>query len=139
VLKAIDQEGLTDEPRFATAKLRRENLEPFMQALDAGFARFTLDEIGERLTATDIIWAPLYAPRDVVADPIAEAAGCFVETSDASGARFRAPASPARFPGADDGPKGPAPTLGQHTREVLGEAGYTPDEIDRLIAEGAAT
>ena len=51
----------------------------------------------------------------------------------------RAPAGPARFPGADDGPKGPAPTLGQHTREVLGEAGYTPDEIDRLIAEGAAT
>jgi crotonobetainyl-CoA:carnitine CoA-transferase CaiB-like acyl-CoA transferase len=139
VLKAIEQEGLTDDPRFATAKLRRENLEPFMQALDAGFARFTLHEIGERLTATDIIWAPLYAPRDVVADPIAEAAGCFVETSDASGARFRAPAGPARFPGADDGPKGPAPTLGQHTREVLGEAGYTPDEIDRLIAEGAAT
>lgn len=139
VLKALDLEALLGEPRFATAKLRRDNLADFVEALDAGFARFTLDEIGERLTNADMIWAPLYAPRDVVADPIAEAAGCFVETSDASGVRFRAPASPARFPGVAEGLKGPAPTLGQHTREVLAEAGYGAEEIDRLIADGAAS
>jgi crotonobetainyl-CoA:carnitine CoA-transferase CaiB-like acyl-CoA transferase len=139
VLKALDQEDLIADPRFATGKLRNANVTEFVEALDAAFARFTLDEIGARLTAADMIWAPLYAPRDVVADPIAEAAGCFVETSDATGAQFRAPAGPARFPGSDDGPKRPAPTLGQHTREVLGEAGYGETEIDRLIAEGAAS
>ncbi len=138
VLTAIELPDIAADPRFASARLRRENVVAFVEALDEGFARFTLDEIGARLTAADMIWAPLYAPRDVAADPIAEAAGCFVETSDASGARFRAPASPARFPGSDDGPKGPAPALGQHTREVLGEAGYGPAEIDQLIAEGAA-
>lgn len=30
------------------------------------------------------------------------------------------------------------PRLGQHTREVLGEAGYDPAAIDRLLANGAA-
>jgi crotonobetainyl-CoA:carnitine CoA-transferase CaiB-like acyl-CoA transferase len=30
-----------------------------------------------------------------------------------------------------------APRLGQHTREVLAEAGYTPEEIDALMAERA--
>ena len=39
-------------------------------------------------------------------------------------ARYLAPASPARFNGADQTPRRPAPALGQHTREVLAEAGY---------------
>jgi crotonobetainyl-CoA:carnitine CoA-transferase CaiB-like acyl-CoA transferase len=30
-----------------------------------------------------------------------------------------------------------APRLGQHTREILAEAGYTPHEIDALIAQRA--
>jgi crotonobetainyl-CoA:carnitine CoA-transferase CaiB-like acyl-CoA transferase len=32
-----------------------------------------------------------------------------------------------------------APRLGQHTREVLAEAGYTPDEIEALIEQCAVT
>jgi crotonobetainyl-CoA:carnitine CoA-transferase CaiB-like acyl-CoA transferase len=30
-----------------------------------------------------------------------------------------------------------APTLGQHSRDVLAEAGYSPREIDDLIKDGA--
>jgi len=102
-------------------------------------ARLTLEEVGARLTAADMVWGPLNYPRDTAADPLAEAAGCFVDVVDADGVAFRQPASPARFPGADDGPKRPAPKLGQHTREVLAQAGYDDGEIDRLVADGAAT
>jgi crotonobetainyl-CoA:carnitine CoA-transferase CaiB-like acyl-CoA transferase len=31
-----------------------------------------------------------------------------------------------------------APRLGEHTREVLREAGYKDDEIERMITSGAA-
>ena len=48
---------------------------------------------------------------------------------------FKAPGGPARFPGADDGPKGPAPTMGQHTHEILSALGYSEAEI--LAASGA--
>ena len=108
-----------------------------VEALDEGFAQLTLDEVGPRLTAADMVWGPLNYPRDTAEDPLAIAAGCFVEVTDADGVTFRQPASPARFPGADDGPKRPAPKLGQHTREVLAQAGYSKAEIETLIAEGA--
>ena len=108
-----------------------------MDALDDGFRELTLQEVGARLTAGDVIWAPMLTPAEVVADPMAQAAGCFVEVEDATGAKFLAPASPARLPGQPLKPTRPAPGLGQHTREVLGEAGYSETEIDALVAEGA--
>ena len=130
---------LADDPRFASYGARAKHVAALVEALDEGFARMTLDELGEKLTAADLIWGPLNYPRDTAVDPLAEAAGCFVDITDAEGVAYRQPASPARFPGYDDAPKRPAPKLGQHTREVLAEAGYAAEEIDRLIAEGAAT
>jgi crotonobetainyl-CoA:carnitine CoA-transferase CaiB-like acyl-CoA transferase len=54
-----------------------------------------------------------------------------------------APDAPAGEVARHDGPAGAsgargAPVLGEHTREVLGEAGYTEAEVDRLIREGVA-
>lgn len=129
---------LADDPRFATYGARAKHVAELVEALDEGFARLTLAEVGDKLTAADMIWGPLNHPRDTAADPLAEAAGCFVDITDADGVRYRQPASPARFPGYDDAPKRPAPKLGQHTREVLSQAGYTEADIDQLIAEGAA-
>ena len=54
------------------------------------------------------------------------------------GGVMNAPAAPVRFPGADDGPKGPSPRPGEHTRAVLGELGYSNEEIDAFYASGAA-
>ncbi|HEX3919788.1 MAG TPA: CaiB/BaiF CoA-transferase family protein [Caulobacteraceae bacterium] len=139
LLKALELEHLATDPRFAKHRDRLKNVGEMVDELDAAFARLTCDEVGARLTAADMIWAPLNYPRDTVADPLAQAAGCFVDITDADGIAYRQPASPARFPGADDRPKRPAPKLGQHTREVLAQAGYAEAEIDRLIADGAAT
>jgi crotonobetainyl-CoA:carnitine CoA-transferase CaiB-like acyl-CoA transferase len=139
ILRAIGMEHLAADERFKSHGARAKNVAAMVEALDEGFARLTLDEIGPELTAADMVWGPLNYPRDTAEDPLAQAAGCFVDITDADGVSFRQPASPARFPGADDGPKRPAPKLGQHTREVLAEAGYAAAEIDALIADGAAT
>jgi crotonobetainyl-CoA:carnitine CoA-transferase CaiB-like acyl-CoA transferase len=47
-------------------------------------------------------------------------------------------AHPVRYDGAAPAVRQLPPRLGEHTREVLAEAGYSGDEIERLIVDGAA-
>jgi crotonobetainyl-CoA:carnitine CoA-transferase CaiB-like acyl-CoA transferase len=137
IARAFGVEELTSDPRFATAKLRRENTAELTRILDAAVARFTRDELAARMDAEELAWAPAQTLADVVADPQVLASGAIVETPSRSGeARFAAPGGPVRFAGADDGPKGPSPALGQHSRAVLREAGYADAEIERLLAGG---
>jgi crotonobetainyl-CoA:carnitine CoA-transferase CaiB-like acyl-CoA transferase len=138
IAAAAGKPQLVDDPRFATNKLRRENCVALVAELDEGFASLSYDEVAQRLNDGDVTWGPYQTPREVVQDPQAQAAGCFVQTPDGEGDTFPAPAGPARFPGADDGPKGPAPRLGQHTAEVLAELGYSAAEIEAMKAAGAA-
>jgi len=138
IARSAGRQDLVDDPRFTSGRARAQNTEACVAALDKGFSAFSLEEAGERLAANDVIWAAVQTPAEVVEDPFAQAAGCFVKVEDADGRRYAAPAAPARFPGADDGPKRPAPKLGQHTREVLAEAGFGAEQIEGMIASGVA-
>jgi len=138
IAAAAGKPELVDDPRFTSSKLRRENAPALVALFDEGFGALDYEEVERRLNEADLTWAPFQTPAQVVADPQAEAAGCFVDTPDGQGGSFRAPASPARFPGAEDGPRGPAPKIGEHTAEVLGGLGYSTSEINALKAAGAA-
>jgi crotonobetainyl-CoA:carnitine CoA-transferase CaiB-like acyl-CoA transferase len=136
--KALAREDMLADERFANAKSRRTHGAAFVGELDAAFAALTYEEVAKLLDGIDAVWSPVQRAAEVVVDPQAEAAGCFVETPDGQGAAFRAPASPARFPGADDGPKGHVPRLGEHTDAVLARLGYSAAEIAALRESGAA-
>ena len=134
---AAGRPELIDDPRFKTDRNRRDNTPELVTLLDAGFGVLPYEELARRFVEADLVWAPVQTPAQLVDDPQAQAAGCFVETPDGQGGVFPAPAVPVRFPGADDGPKGAPPTLGQHTDAVLAEAGYDADEIAAMRATGA--
>jgi len=136
--RAVDRPDLIEDERFARAGARRKNGADLVNAFDAAFAQYDFAEAARRLDAEDVAWAPVQTPAEAASDPQLYAAGGVVEVPLKDGGSLKSSASPVRFPGADDGPKGPAPSLGEHTREVLGELGYGPAEIDALFASGAA-
>jgi crotonobetainyl-CoA:carnitine CoA-transferase CaiB-like acyl-CoA transferase len=138
IAAAAGRAELVEDPRFDTPMNRMANAQLLLSILDEAFGKMDLKAAGAALTKADIIWAPLQSLAQVAEDPYAKAAGCFVEVEDALGDRYLAPASPARFPGANDGPTRPAPPLGAHTAEILGEAGYSRAEIEGLVESGAA-
>ncbi|HEX4712743.1 CoA transferase [Phenylobacterium sp.] len=139
VMSAIGRPDYADDPRCTPPITDLEVVREVRAVLDAVFAGMTLAEAGAMLNGVDVIWAPMATLSDVVADPTAHEAGCFVETPDGWGGSFKAPAAPVRFPATTTGPTGPAPRLGEHTREVLAEAGYDQAAVEALIAGGAAT
>jgi crotonobetainyl-CoA:carnitine CoA-transferase CaiB-like acyl-CoA transferase len=117
---------------------RRANGGELVDALDGAFSAVTLAEIAPRLDAEEMIWAPVLTAAEAIVDPQAIAAGAIVQTPQHEGPPLNAPGAPIRFPGADDGPKGPAPKMGEHTRAVLAQLGYSETEIDALFESGAA-
>lgn len=134
--EGLGLEDLRDDPRFATAASRRENAREMMSRLDAEFAKRPLAEWLERFDAVDLWWAPVQTPADVVVDAQAQATGAFVDVPNADGTTKRMVAGPVRFGDADVTPRAGVPGVGEHTDEVLREAGFTPERIARLRESG---
>lgn len=133
ICKIIGKPELETDPRFADPKSRRANAAELVDILDAAFGEHDLAYWRPLLDKEDVIWSPLMRPSDVVNDQQTIATGAFVDVPEQDGSgTYRAPASPIRFHGADDGPKGPSPALGQHTLDVLRAAGYSDADIEKL-------
>ena len=136
--RVINRPELATDPRFNNAKGRRANNAEVVNILDAGFGAYDMKELALRLDAESIAWAPIQTLAEVASDPQAFAAGAIVQTpsSKGDGSTYASPASPVRFPGADDGPKGPSPAPGEHTRAVLASLGRSEADIETLYKSG---
>lgn len=137
--RATGLDHLIEDERYTSAKGRRHNSEDLVAALDEGFAKYSKAEMGARLDAEQIAWSPVQTLAEVAEDPQVLASGAIAEIPNGDADKpYRSPASPIRFQGADDGPKGPSPRLGEHTNEVLSSLGYSGEEIEALYEKGIA-
>ena len=66
-----------------------------------------------------------------------KAVGMFPEIDHPTEGKLRQARPPARFSASPASIRRPAPTLGQHTREILQEAGFGPDDVERLLQQKA--
>jgi crotonobetainyl-CoA:carnitine CoA-transferase CaiB-like acyl-CoA transferase len=123
------------DPRFDTMRNRFDNMPELIALMDAEFATRPRDEWGRLFDEAGLIWGPASTLAELAADQQAEATGLF-PTIDHPAGRFRTVAVPVHIDGADVGPRGPAPDIGQHTEEVLEAAGFTPGEVAALAAAG---
>tara|TARA_B100000768_G_C11281911_1_gene379123 strand:- start:583 stop:1800 length:1218 start_codon:yes stop_codon:yes gene_type:complete len=137
VVRAIGKEEWLNNDKFNSNQARRENASEFIKEMDKAFSKHTLSEWGNKLDAEDLVWSPVQNLKEVSIDPQAIASGAFSEVEDQDCSEsYKTVSSPVRFHNSDDGPKGPAPKLGQDNFKVLNELGIGSDEINSLIDEG---
>ena len=91
-------------------------------------------ELERRLRQENCIFAFLAAPPEVLADPAVEANGYLMAHPDHPTLKVAAP--PVQFDNTLPAVRRPGPELGEHSVEVLGELGYSAEEVERLAADG---
>jgi crotonobetainyl-CoA:carnitine CoA-transferase CaiB-like acyl-CoA transferase len=84
----------------------------------------------------DIWCGPVYGYADVVEDPQIKHNGTFVEYDHPTEGRVKTPGFPIRFSKTPSTIDRGAPLVGEHTREILAEAGHDAAQIDALIQPG---
>jgi crotonobetainyl-CoA:carnitine CoA-transferase CaiB-like acyl-CoA transferase len=127
-----------DDERFATPRARFDNMAEITRLIDDVFATKPSEEWSKILDDAGMIWGPAVTLEELASDEQAAAAGVFAEIEAVEGT-FRTINVPMHISGADIRPRGPAPSLAQHTLAVLREAGYSDDEIRALDDAGAIT
>lgn len=122
---------LTDDSRFATSELRGAHSAQLVHMFDQRFATEPLAHWRPLLDGAGITFGLIGTLADIPADAQMRHAGALVASDHGPGWTV---ANPIRLDSAPHCPPGAAPTLGQHSLDVLREAGYSADEITQLIA-----
>ena len=127
-----------DHPDVATILARRANPEKFQALLRRVLAKCETLTSAEALAGMEQEGAPCGAvltPAELAEDPQVKALGMLDESTHPAGGPLRQPRPAARFGTTPATTGAHAPTLGQHTDEILRELGRG-DRVDALRADG---
>jgi crotonobetainyl-CoA:carnitine CoA-transferase CaiB-like acyl-CoA transferase len=134
----IGRPELRQDPAYATQEARSRDFEGAYALIAAEMRKRTTAKWIAALEAADIPVQRMNSLADILADPHLAAIGYFGQVEHPSEGRIRAMAVPSEWSESAPHYRRHAPRLGEHTREVLREAGFKDSEIERMIAAGAA-
>jgi crotonobetainyl-CoA:carnitine CoA-transferase CaiB-like acyl-CoA transferase len=123
---------LIDDPRFNSVPARSANIDAVYATLTRGMKQRTTDEWLAELRPADIPCGKANSLDDLFTDPYLVETGYFERHQHPIEGDVVIPAIPARFSATPANVHRPWPTRGQHTQEVLLEAGYSPSEIEAI-------
>ncbi|MCH1551289.1 MAG: CoA transferase, partial [Pseudomonadales bacterium] len=134
--EAIDVEHLIEDPRFIDSRSRYRNMAALIELIDAALSLKSRDQWGKLFDKAGLIWGPVLGLHEVPQDPHAQAIGLFPTVAHPDIGKYQTVNIPMRFATADVKPQGPAPLLGQHTKDVLSNHGLSEQDIQSLLDSG---
>jgi crotonobetainyl-CoA:carnitine CoA-transferase CaiB-like acyl-CoA transferase len=125
-----------DDPRFATNTERLRNAEVLAAAMNEVMRTRTKADWTARLAAAGVPVGPVHSLAEALAHPQTLARGMVVDLVHPEAGATKAIGCPIHFSETPTRIVRPAPILGQHTREVLREHGYSDADVDAFVAAG---
>ena len=126
------QQDLLTDPRFADTPARRKHVAELIAIFDPVLATKTRDEWIDVFQKNGLMFTPVQHVGEVLDDPQALANAYVVEFDHPAHGRIKLPGYPARFSASEAGTRSAAPGLGEHSREILLDLGYSEDDLVAL-------
>ena len=135
--QALNAAELHEDPRFSTNPDRMAHLDELVRVLAPHFLKRSTESWLERLQDAGVPAGPIAPVGEMIENPQTKARGMVIDVEHSSLGLVRSLGFPVKMSGSgpkeDAEPLRGAPLLGEHTRQVLAEAGFTGMEVDRLI------
>ena len=134
--RALDQEELVADPRFADAGRRMAHREELEALLSVRLAQADSAHWLTRLEAADVPCGPVHDYASLLNDPQVQRNGLVSELAHGQLGTVRTLGNPLSFSASPARPGAGAPLVGAHTEGILRELGYEPERIKRLSDDG---
>ena len=134
----VGRPELADDPRFTSIPTRAENVDDLYAIVTEAAPAHSTAEWVTFCDRVSIPCMPVLDFEDLPEDRHVKAVGLFETVEHPTEGRTHMVRRPVNFAGSPFRLRRHAPRLGEHTREVLAEAGLSADEIDRVVADAVA-
>lgn len=126
-----------DDPRFNTNETRGENYHSLLRGIiDDSFRDMTRQEIEEKLRPLNIPSGPNLTVEEAIHSDQIVHRNMVIELEDKAVGKVKMPGKPIKMSGASDIPVVSAPLLGEHTRQLLQEEGYSEEQLRNMSNAG---
>lgn len=130
--KALEIEDITLNLAFASLAEQMKRRDELYAFLSTGFAKYSTEECLDRLDAADLLCAPVLSFDKALVHPQVVHNRTLIELEHPMHGKMKTTGSALRLSAVSEIARRPAPTLGQHTIEVLREIGCSDESIDEL-------
>ena len=136
--EVIGRGDLITDPRFDTVWQRREHENELTQVLEEVFQTKTAAEWEQLFFETEVPAAKVNTVEEAFLHPQAQARNMLISFDHPFGRKLKCAGRPLKVSGFKEQEYGPAPGIGEHTRQVLSEILHYPDGIIEELKEERA-
>ena len=137
LIDALGRKDLQDNEKFSSNAHRMKNISELIEILKTELIKKTSAEWLTIFDEKGLPCGPIHTVTEMFEDPQTIARKMIVDVKNTKAGSFKAIGMPVKFSDTKVEDTKESPTFGQHTKQILLDNGFTNDEIDALMQQGA--